>query len=362
MKNVKLLFIAAFAIAAAASCNKNTGEKLAAVPLEDGPRGSIQINIAPDIAGQTKASPYITTVAQETNIEDYQVLIFRNDGSLARYLSGTNDEPGFAELPSIEVPVGRYSVYAVANGPSAAAVTTKGALDELLAPLAEYNDSEKLVQYGMDTCTVTEDETEVVEVELARLVARIHLESVRNNLPAAYGSVRLKHVFLANVVANENLSCSTEPQTWYNRYARTSAQTPAIIDGSSNHADAEDITFKATNLDIAPGASITNVANLYCYKNDYSNTPGTYSAVFSPCATLCVLAMEIGGQTYYYPVNIADRMGDPNMIEANNSYSIAVTITNLGSTEPSIPVKKGSLEIRVYVGSWSNGGSADVEL
>ena len=362
MKNVKHLFIAACALAAAVSCNKKTNDAVAAIPAEDGPCGSIQINIAPDVVRQTKASPYIVTVGQETTIADYQVLIFRSDGSLARYISDTNDETGYAELLSIQVPVGSYWVYAVANGPSAAGVTTTAALDALLAPLATYNNSEKLVQYGMDTCTVTEDDTAVVEVELSRLVARIHLESVKNNLPAAYGTVRLKHVFLANVVANENLSCSAEPLTWYNKYARTSAATPAIIDGSTNHADAEDITFKATNLDIANGATVTNVANLYCYKNDYPDTPETYSNVFEPCATLCVLAMEIGGHTYYYPVNVADRMGDPYMIEANNSYSIAVTITNLGSAEPSIPVKKEALEIRVYVGSWTNGGSADVEL
>ncbi len=363
MKNVKHLIIAALAIVAAASCNKNTNDAVAVVPGEDGPFGSLQINIAPDVVRQTKASPYVTVVGQERNIADYQILIFRSDGSLARYLSGSpNETGGYAEAGSVRVPVGQYRIYAVANGPSAAGVTTISALNSLLAPLGTYNDSNKLVQYGMDICTVTEDDTAVVEVDLSRLVARIHLESVRNNLPAAYGSVRLKHVFLANVVANESLDCSEEPQTWFNKYARTSAQTPAIIDGSDNHADAEDITFKSTMLDIANGASVTNVANLYCYKNDYSDAPETYSNVFSPCATLCVLTIEIGGQTYYYPVNIAERIGDPYMIEPNYSYSIAVTITNLGSSEPSIPVKKEALEINVHVSTWSNGGTADVEL
>ena len=64
--------------------------------------------------------------------------------------------------------------------------------------------------------------------------------------------------------------------------------------------------------------------------------------------TRIVVTATIGGTKYYYPVLI-------DFPARNSAYTVELTITGLGSTDPDKPVEKGSITATVTVDPWQNG-------
>jgi len=67
-----------------------------------------------------------------------------------------------------------------------------------------------------------------------------------------------------------------------------------------------------------------------------------------------VVAATIEGKLYYYPVVLNN-----STIERNTTYTVALTITSLGSDDPNKPVDKGSADITVSVDGWKAGATYD---
>ena len=61
-----------------------------------------------------------------------------------------------------------------------------------------------------------------------------------------------------------------------------------------------------------------------------------------------MVAATISGTKYYYPVTI-------NTPERNKAYTVELTITGLGSTDPDQPVSKGAITASVTVQEWLPG-------
>ncbi|MBR5563584.1 MAG: hypothetical protein IKW11_05090, partial [Bacteroidales bacterium] len=69
---------------------------------------------------------------------------------------------------------------------------------------------------------------------------------------------------------------------------------------------------------------------------------------FTARKTRLVVTATIGNIKYYYPVVI-------DTPARNTAYTVELTITGLGSTEPDKPVEKGTINASVTVEGWATG-------
>ena len=86
----------------------------------------------------------------------------------------------------------------------------------------------------------------------------------------------------------------------------------------------------------------------YCYPNSTTTDATGWSSSFTARKTRLVVAATIGGTKYYYPVVI-------DTPARNTAYTVELTITGLGSTDPDKPVQKGSITASVTVEGWASG-------
>ena len=123
-----------------------------------------------------------------------------------------------------------------------------------------------------------------------------------------------------------------------------------IIDGSSYLASCPTLTFKSISSSVANGSSLTPSTPylLYCYPNSTSTDAEGWSSSFTARKTRLVVTATISGTKYYYPIVI-------DALTRNTAYTVELTITGLGSTDPDKPVVKGSINASVTVQGWSAG-------
>jgi hypothetical protein len=162
----------------------------------------------------------------------------------------------------------------------------------------------------------------------------------------------INNVTLINVVGNQNLAGAATASTWYNKMGRKDGATASnqIIDGSTYLASHPTLTFKSVESSVASGASHTPTTPylFYTFPNSTSNDVTGWATSFTARKTRLVVAATIGGKKYYYPVVI-------DTPSRNNAYTVELTITGLGSTEPDKPVEKGTINASVTVEGWATG-------
>ena len=174
-----------------------------------------------------------------------------------------------------------------------------------------------------------------------------------NSLPSGYGAIKIDNVTLINVVGNQNLAGSASIATWYNKMGRKDGGAQAdIIDGSTNKASCPSLTFMAPAATVNNGAAHTPATPhlFYCYPNATSADANGWVSSFTARKTRLVVAATISGTRYYYPVTI-------NTPERNKAYTVELTITGLGSTDPDQPVSKGAITASVTVQGWQTGAT-----
>ena len=353
MKKTIPMILAAAAIALAA-CSKDGAEAPSATDGE----GVIEISVAPQEGPGTKAvSAYTTAQTYETQLNSVQVFVFGDDGKLNAYRA-----IGSATSVSISVTTGEKTVYAVANGPDLKAVKTLTELESTALDLsANSTDASKgFVMAGKKSCTVSSGTTPSnCSVAVSRLAVRVALQSVTNSLPSAYGALKVERVFLANVVGNQNIAGTAAASTWYNQEGRkdeTARDATHIIDGSTYKASCPELTFRTVGTSVNNGASLTPSTPylMYSYPNSSTVTSTGFHAAFSAQRTVLVIAATVDGKLGYYPV-ILDR----SILERNTTYTVAVTITDVGSSDPGKEVEKGSISVSVSVDGWKTGSTYD---
>jgi hypothetical protein len=204
---------------------------------------------------------------------------------------------------------------------------------------------------GSTTCTVSSSTTTAI-ITVNRFVSRVALAKVTNSLPDSYGSLTVNNVTLTNVVGNQNLAGAATPSTWYNKMGRKDGATASsqIIDGSSYLASCPTLTFKSISSSVANGSSLTPSTPylLYCYPNSTTTDATGWASSFTARKTRLVVTATISGTKYYYPVVI-------DTPQRNTAYTVELTITGLGSTDPDKPVQKGTISAIVSVQGWASG-------
>ena len=296
----------------------------------------------------TKASSYVTSQTYETAVNNVQVLVFDSTGSLNAYVDADNSVAGI----TVNTTAGSKTVWAVVNGPDLSSVTTLSALQSTAVDLSanSTNSSEGFVMAGSTTCTVSSSTTTAI-ISAKRLVSRVALQKICNALPASYGSITINNVTLINVVGNQNLNGSASISTWYNKMGRENGGSePAIIDGVNSFASCPTLTFKSVGSSVTNGGALTPTTPylFYTYPNSTSTDATGWTSSFTARKTRLVVTATISGTKYYYPIVI-------DAPARNTAYTVELTITGLGSTDPDKPVVKGSISASVTVQGWSAG-------
>ena len=343
----KTLLLMAAVVAMACSCD---GEK-DCIPCqkEDQAEATLAVNLDLEDDAQTKATAYVTAQPYETAINDVQVLVFDSSGALNAYVDADTKTSGI----NIKTTTGSKTIYAVVNGPDLSSVTT---IPELNAKTIDLGDNSitstaGFVMAGSTSCNVSTS-SQNVNVTVRRFVSRVALQKVNNALPTSYGAMTINNVTLINVVGNQNLAGTASVSTWYNKMGRKDGATATgqIIDGSTYVASHPTLTFKSVGSSVANGASLTPTTPylFYCYPNSTTTDATGWSSSFTARKTRLVVAATIGGTKYYYPVVI-------DTPARNTAYTVELTITGLGSTDPDKPVQKGSITASVTVEGWAAG-------
>ena len=334
-----LSFIAGAALLlAAASCSKfSQGEN--AVQLPDGDmyhEVTLNVGTGDVLTRSTSAS------SGEKAVNNVQVFAF-DSGTLAAYASASTSSVTMT-LRSDKA----YTIYAVANcSTSLKSLTTVSAIQSTAIDLADEGRSSFLM-YGSGTLTAGSSSCTVT---VKRIVARINLASISQSsaFQATAGTMKIKNVFLSNVVGNQNLAGSASASTWYNKMGR--------YDGTQSH-------FVTTSTAGAPAMTAADAPSLpypfYCYPNSSSNVPAGWSTSYSGQHTMLVIACTFGsGSTvYYYPIDINGQIG--GAVERNTTYDVTATISNYGSPdEPNKEITSGSATITVTAADWTAGAAID---
>ena len=358
MKKASLILTALMGVLALSSCNKDIvpeGGNVEVDPLES---SEIILDLNFPEAVATKAvSAYTTAQTYESQVNSVQILVFDSAGKIDKYLNAGNKTSGI----SISTTAGAKAVWAVVNGPDLKSIGTLSELQGTAITLGGNNSttaSTGFIMAGSNTCTVGTSSVSCA-ITVSRFVSRVALVSVTNSLPASYGSLTVNCAYLANVVGNQNLAGNASAATWYNKFGRADESTQVsshIIDGSTYKASCEALTYKGISGTAAVGASHTPSTPylLYCFPNSSTTAPGKFSTSFTAQRSILVVKATVGGTACYYPVVLDDAAP-----ARNASYTVALTITGPGSSDPNEPVQKGSMTASITVSPWSSGAVYD---
>ena len=351
----KTISILAMAAAVLCSCDKNAD----CVPCEDQQEtGTLAVSLLFDEGAQTKAvTSFTTSQTYEKQVNKVQIFVFDESGKINIYKDAGTTQSNI----SISTTTGKKTIWAVVNGPDLSEVASLAELEDTAIDLAANSTTAAtgFVMAGSTSCTVSASAA-TANISVSRLVARVALQKVTNQLPDGYGALTIDNVVLTNVAGNQNIAGDATPATWYNKMGRKDGATESsqIIDGETNKASCEALTFKSVKQEVAHGSNL-NIATPYLfYSFPNSNTAGSTGWVnpFTARASRLVVTATIDGVKYYYPVTLSKKL------ERNKAYTVEITITGLGSTDPDKPIEKGGLTAAITVLDWVDGGSYEETL
>lgn len=344
----KTFSIIALAAAVLCSCDKNADCVPCQKAEENQEPATLSVSLGFDDPQTRAVTAYTAAQDYEKAVNSVQILVFDASGKINMY----KDAGTAVSDIQLSTTAGQKTVWAVVNGPDLSAVANLSALQAMAVDLADNSltKTEGFVMAGSTSCTVSATGG-TAAVTVSRLVSRVALQKVTNSLPSGYGALKIDNVTLINVVGNQNLAGNASIATWYNKMGRKDGGAQAdIIDGSTNKASCPSLTFAAPAATVNNGAAHTPATPhlFYCYPNATSADANGWVSSFTARKTRLVVAATISGTRYYYPVTI-------NTPERNKAYTVELTITGLGSTDPDQPVSKGAITASVTVQGWQTG-------
>lgn len=315
----KNVLLAALAILAAASCQKNNVPQSAT--------GNLIVQL-----GEEPVTKAADNLAAEMQINSVQLFVF-DGGNLETDLYKT----GSATSYTLTTGIGNKVVYAIVNAPRLK-YTTTAALEEGLSDLKE-NAANGLVMNGSAQVQVNEYKTgsatpATCTVNVKRLASAIMLSSVTTNFAGSTlegSTFTIKEIYVKNVVGKAPYGVSavlTEDQkkdagNWYNKLKLDT--TPLTV------------TYDAFD----PGLAVTAAKpldvkhTLYVYPNASTADNGS-ATTFTPRPTRLVIHATITSQDSHRDVSIKNQdyyyTFDLPALEANKKYKVSVTISMLGKT------------------------------
>ena len=272
----------------------------------------------------------------EKRIWNAQFLLFDRRGTLCYWHKTVFPEGTAAYSTELTVPTGQVDIWVIANLTEDLRgipdFNTLSAKKFLLTDNALVNGADGgLVMAGSaGNVLVRESGTTSCFIQVKRLVARVHVGSIHNALPAGR-TIASPTLQLSNIAADRTLDSGSMPSRWCNK----------LLDRGS------DLAAQApfTGGNIAPGADWNCDARLYAYPNPITEDH-LGGSVFTPRKTRLVFSCMLGDIRCYYPLTL-DRL------EENKSYRVDLTLQRPGSADPDIPVESGTFRFTVVPEDWN---------
>ncbi len=324
-------------------------------PEKEDDKTQAQLTVKVNTGMNTKVGEYTSEQSYEEQVNDIQILIFDSNGRLNAYqlVSGNKSIP-------ITTTYGQKTVWAVVNGPDLKTVKTLKALSEYALDLNanSVTAGDGFVMSGSASVNIETAEVSK-EITVQRLTSRVAVCNITNALPVAYANMVIESIVLANVVGNQNISGTADIKTWYNKMGRKDSSPQVqteIIDGTKYTATYPSLTFAKPGVTISKGGKHDKTYLFYSYPNSTSADVTGWTNPFTARKSKLIVTASIDGVKYYYPVVLKDRL------ERNKAYTINMTITALGSTDPDKPVEKGMLTTTIKVADWATGAIYNEEI
>lgn len=344
--SVALLLVAALAV----SCKKLADVTGPGEDSSDEETATLSISLSGvDTDISTRASSTAEYNGDKT-AADVQFLILDSSGNYVKWLTTAGSTTLSKGMT--------YTVVAVVNGPVVYGARLSD-VRNMVCGLAAY----PYVMYGEATANLTSASSASVTVSVTSLASRVHLTSIRNSMPGAFGAITLKRVYLSNVKGEVKFD-GTAVATWYNQYGRKALTTPITANSTTGAVDAEctasAYTFKSYEAtpatSIATSATYSANAYYYTFPNSLKTAiPANLATTttWTDQATWLTVCGEVNSKIYYWTVNLGAAL--TNGIERNYSYDVALTVNNLGSSDPGTPVTAGTATLAINVQPWQAG-------
>ena len=328
----KIAFLAAVAATfCTVACNKNMDTQINEVPepVQSQGRYDLTVNVRGGDLVQTKSTTI--TAANEVQVNNLQVFVFRGD-ALDAYASVNNED----EL-TLSCTAGERQVYALVNCPDLSAVSTKTALLATSSLLSQNSGTSFQMIGHQDGVDLPEDSP--VTIDVHRLAARVVIKKITRAFTAAALAAKtfsIDQIFLINVAGDTNYGETAAPSVWFNKQAYASEQAA--------------FTYDAPAASLANNASYSTVHSFFAYPNASADSD---AAVWSPRHTRLVVKATQGTDVYYYPITLP-------ALESNKSYEIAeLILTRPGSDDPDKPVSIQECTFQINVLGWTTVAVAD---
>lgn len=362
MKKNFFIAMAAFAILlGSVSCSKNQVE-----PQKTGneteENATLTIALDGGIGTTTRAASVDTVSSgKEDVLKDVQIFIM-NDSAFEKYVHVSNWDSLVNASGNLKISVkdGYKEILVLCNGPDLSSKNSRSGVKNQIMELSAHNDPNSgFVMYGEGECELSASQNQTCKIQVSRFVSKIYIAQIKNNLPPQFGNITLNYAFLANLPSKVSIGGTIQSTDWYNmhgRFTESPLVSQHIIDGATYTADVPDLTFKSySNATVAQGDSLTTKKTFYCLANSYSTAINTFNATFQPCCTKAVIVATINSKKYYYSVNMG-------RLDRNHVYAIYLTVSGLGSDDPSIAVTKGSIESAISVMAWEKTTAIEEDI
>lgn len=233
---------------------------------------------------------------------------------------------------SMTVKTGSKTVWAVVNAPDISNVATLTQLKAVSSALS--HNGTNFVMVGSATASVPSEDP--IEIEVKRIVSRVLVKRITaafNNPAFSSLNCKLVKMFLINAPGDINLGLTAAPTSWYNRGAYESVATVNNLLSTSGGN---------YNLNLGP---YTTFGYHYCYPNP--TVADTQSATWSARHTRMVVEVELGGDTFYYPITLP-------VLEPGKSYEIEnLTITRKGADSPDTVISLADATFEINIKEWT---------
>ena len=294
------------------------------------------VEVTVSINGTSMTRSTGNTYANESKVNNLQILAFNATGELENYRSVDN-EMSVTLLSSS----GEKTVWAVVNAPSLEEIKTLDELEGTLTGLAD-NALDSFVMTG----SVTEELTDcaVIAITVRRIVARVSIAKITSafaDTPAYAGkTLKVTGIYMLNVAGSVNFALDGEPASWYNKL---------------QHEDTESDIFLYDALDqtIENNSSYEVEHAYYPYPNNVDISVKSIDeearGTWSPRRSILCIEVEYDGEAGYYPIELP-------VIERNKTYVIdEVVITRAPGDKPYDPIDTGTATVSITIQDWELG-------
>lgn len=274
-----------------------------------------------------------------------QLYVFNENKQLENYRCLTGDDITDGTKLTFEVVEGAKSVWAVANSHSVsefAGIKTVDALGALTAKLNKENAGD-FTMVGKNSVEAAVSATPAeVTVDLKRLVARVHVGTIKTDMSGGYADDSLTNakIYLINAYNESQLS--------------TMSGKEGCMVNKKEFKASDTVGFAMKDI------VCTDIPNIKKVAQDIDQYFYAYGNSGSEGKTKLVIEGKLGEKTYYYPIRITDKNG-ADLLSANTALNITdITITRPGSEDPDVDVEYGTVKFIVNVVDWVKRDSSNV--